>query len=776
MGWPSRTLGGLVCVLVVSVSSPARPADFSSVDRAAQEAVAAGEIPGAVILVGQGDRVLYRKAFGWRRLVPEREPMTEDTIFDLASLTKVVATTSAVMLLWEQGKLKLDAPIGRYLREFRSPTWEALTVHRLLTHTGGLPPLPPTSVIRRGFPKAAEGLARLQLQSEPGAVFRYSDTGFILLGELVRRVSGQPLDRFLSQRLFTPLGMRETTFHPDPSFSSRVAPTEMVRDRLLHGEVHDENARFLGGVAGHAGLFSTADDLARFCRLLVNQGRWEGRQILKATTVRSMLAPIQMGETLRGLGWDMVSPFSRTMAPFFPSGSIGHTGFTGTALWIDPATKTYLILLTNRVHPYGKGNVSLLRTRVAAAVAAELFAAAPKPVSPLPGGEGSPAADGGPLVAPGRVQSGLDVLVAQNFAPLSGRTLGLVTNQTGVDHQGRRVIDLLAGAPGVTLAAIFSPEHGVIGTASGHVPHGRDPVTGLPIWSLYGAERRPSDAQLRGLDALVVDLQDVGTRFYTYLTTLVYVLEEGARLKVPVVVLDRPNPITGKIVEGPLMDPDLRSFTAPHPVPVRTGLTMGEFAKLVVAERRLPVALTVVALGGWERRQWYDETGLPWVNPSPNIRSLTQALLYPGVGLLEGTNVSVGRGTETPFELIGAPWIDGTSLAEAMNARQLPGVHFVGVTFTPSADRYAGERVGGVRIFVTDREAIRPVTVGLALARELRDRYTTEFRAEAIQNLLVNRAAIWALLRGQPLFRLLELAQADLADFLLRRQRHLLYR
>jgi uncharacterized protein YbbC (DUF1343 family) len=455
---------------------------------------------------------------------------------------------------------------------------------------------------------------------------------------------------------------------------------------------------------------------------------------------------------------------------------VGHTGFTGTALWIDPGTKTYLILLTNRVHPYGKGSVNALRMRVAAAVAAELFSATPRPAVPLPAETAaSPAADA-PSAPPGGVQSGLDVLVAQGFAPLSGRSVGLVTNQTGVDRQGRRGIDLLARAQGVTLAAVFAPEHGLSGAATGHVPHGRDPSTGLPIWSLYGSERRPSESMLHGIDTLVVDLQDVGTRFYTYLTTLVYVLEEGARLKIPVVVLDRPNPITGKIVEGPLMDPDLRSFTGAHPLPVRTGLTIGEFARLVVAERKLPVALTVVALNGWERRQWYDETGLPWVNPSPNIRSLTQALLYPGVGLLEGANISVGRGTEAPFELVGAPWIDGPALAEAMNAHRLPGVHFVGVTFTPSADRYAGEQVGGVQIVVTDREAIRPVTVGLALARELRERYTAQFRLELIQNLLVNRATMWALLRGEPLVRLLEMARGELADFLLRRQPHLLYR
>jgi uncharacterized protein YbbC (DUF1343 family)/CubicO group peptidase (beta-lactamase class C family) len=775
MARPSQTLGVFICLLLATLPTSAQSADFSEVDRVAREAVDAGEIPGAVILVGQGDQVLYRKAFGSRSLVPSREPMTEDTIFDLASLTKVVATTSAAMLLWEQGKLSLDAPVGRYAREFRSSAWNAITARRLLTHTSGLSDLPPTSAVREGFPKAAQGLARLQPQSPPGASFRYSDTGFIVLGELIRRVSGESLDRFLSQRLFAPLGMRETTFHPDASLQPRIAPTELLNGRLLHGVVHDENARLLGGVAGHAGLFSTADDLARFCRMLVNKGHLDGHQILKSSTVRNMLMPIRVGEVIRSLGWDMASPFSRTIAPFFPIGSVGHTGFTGTALWIDPGTRTYLVLLTNRVHPHGKGKVSSLRTRVAAAVAAQLFTATPHPPATPPSETASPAADE-PSTPPGGVHTGLDVLVAQNFAPLSGRAVGLVTNQTGVDRWGRRGIDLLAKAPGVRLVAILSPEHGVTGEVTGHVSHGRDPSTGLPIWSLYGNERRPSDFQLHGINALVVDLQDVGVRFYTYLTTLVYLLEEGARSKIPVFVLDRPNPITGKIVEGPLMDSDLRSFTAPHPVPVRTGLTIGEFAKLVVAERKLAVALTVVALNGWERRRWYDETGLPWVNPSPNIRSVTQALLYTGVGLLEGTNVSVGRGTDAPFELVGAPWIDGRSLAEAMNARRLAGVHFVAATFAPSADRYAGEQVGGVRIVVTDREAIRPVTVGLALARELRDRYPTEFNAEAIQNLLVNRATMWAFLRGEPLLRLLEPADADTASFRERRAAFLIYR
>jgi uncharacterized protein YbbC (DUF1343 family) len=281
---------------------------------------------------------------------------------------------------------------------------------------------------------------------------------------------------------------------------------------------------------------------------------------------------------------------------------------------------------------------------------------------------------------------------------------------------------------------------------------------------------------LDGIDTLVVDLQDVGVRYYTYLSTLVYLMEESARRKIPVVVLDRPNPITGKIVEGPTMDSDLRSFTAPHPIPVRTGLTIGEFARLVVADRKLPVSLAVVPLSGWARSYWYDTTGLSWVNPSPNIRSVTQALLYSGVGLLEPANLSVGRGTDAPFEVVGAAWVDPIPLADAMNAKRLAGIEFRPLHFTPSGDKYAGEQVGGVRLVVTDREALRPVLVAMALAKELRERYPSQFRAETIQNLLVNRATMWAFLQGAPLTGLLELAEMELADFLQRRQPHLLYR
>jgi uncharacterized protein YbbC (DUF1343 family) len=458
-------------------------------------------------------------------------------------------------------------------------------------------------------------------------------------------------------------------------------------------------------------------------------------------------------------------------------GSVGHTGFTGTAIWMDPPTQTYLILLTNRVHPYGKGDVAELRRRISAAVGTRFASREAPPVALTPDTTASAPAADGPARPEGPTLSGLDRLVAEDFAPLAGRTIGLITNQTGVDIQGRRGVDLLAAAPRVRLKALFSPEHGMTGQVDANVPNSRDAATGLPIWSLYGPARRPSPEMLSGVDTLVFDIQDVGVRYYTYLTTLVYALEEGGRRGIQVMVLDRPNPITGAVVEGPLMDPDMRSFTSPHTIPVRTGMTIGEFAQMVVAERKLPVKLTVVPLERWQRGQWYDETGLPWVNPSPNIRNQTQALLYAGVGLLEATNLSVGRGTDMPFEVIGAPWItDPQALADGMNARGLAGVQFRPVFFTPTSSVHANVPLGGVRLEVTDRDAIRAVSVGLALGRELMERYPANFRPAAIQNLLVNRVTMWSILRGEPFVRIMGWVDVSRAAFLQRRESYLIYK
>ena len=779
----------IAVVVLLTLTGPsqifANVPDFTGVDEAARDAVASGEIPGVVVLVGRGDETLYHRAWGWRTLVPTPVPMTIDTIFDIASLTKPLGTTIAVMALVDRGALKLDAPLGSYLREFRGRPFEQVTIHRILTHSAGFPALPPNGTLNGGFPAAARALAQRPLDYPPGTGFQYSDTGFILLGEVVRRVSGEPLDRYLERILVRPLGLRDTTFRPSGVMRARVAPTEFQNGALLQGQVHDPRARLLGGVAGHAGMFSTTDDLARICRMLLDGGELDGRRVLRDSTVRTMWARAPDVDGARALGWDMSSSFSRAMAPFFPPESVGHTGFTGTAVWIDPPTRTYMIVLTNRVHPSGGGAARIreLRIRVAAAVGAALFLPPSLPVSVA--SATGPAADEGdtgdgtlpmlPSRAAGVVRTGLDVLVAQNFAPFQGHAVGLITNQTGIDARGRRAIDLFASAPGARLVAIFSPEHGLTGDATTEVPHGRDALTGVPIWSLYGPARRPTPEMLRGVSVLVFDIQDIGVRYYTYLTTLVYVMEEAGRRGIPVVVLDRPNPITGRIVEGPVMDPDLRSFTAPHELPVRTGLTIGEFARMVAAERKLPVSLTVVPVAGWERSRWYDETGLPWVNPSPNIRSVTEALLYSGIGLLEGTNLSVGRGTDTPFELVGAPWIDPHALADALNAQRLPGVRFEPVMFTPTDDNHARVTCWGVRLAVTDRAAVRPVTVAFAVAGALRTQHRDQFRPENIQLLLVHRPTMWAFLRSEPLDRLVGWAEMERASFLNRRASYLIY-
>jgi uncharacterized protein YbbC (DUF1343 family)/CubicO group peptidase (beta-lactamase class C family) len=777
---PVPFLFALAVAVLGASNAGAQGIDFTAVDDAARDAVQSGEIPGVVVLVGRGDDILLLRAYGWRRVYPDPAPMLTDTIFDIASLTKPFGTTLAVMSLVERGSVKLDAPLGRYLSEFRKPALSGVTVQRLLTHSAGFQAIPPPGSVKPSVTETVRAFARLPFDYPPGSGTQYSDIGFILLGEMVRRVSGQPLDQYLTRTVFKPLGLRDTMFNPGPALHGRIAPTEWANGKMLLGEVHDQRARMLGGVAGHAGMFSTASDLGRLCRMLVAGGKLNATRVLKPATVHTMLTRTTDGSGSRTVGWDVSSVFARSMLPFFPAESAIHTGFTGTAALIEPHTGTYLVLLTNRVHPNGggSGRIRELRIRTVAAVGATLFGSAALPVAE---GESTwPAADGPPeprLPTPLEpVRTGLDVLVRNQFASLAGQSVGLITNQTGRDASGRRTIDVLAAAPGVRLTAIFSPEHGLSGEANTDVPHGRDPVTGVPVWSLYGSVKRPTPAMLKDVTVLVFDIQDVGVRYYTYLTTLVYVMEEAARQRLPVVVLDRPNPITGRHVEGPLMDLDLASFTAPHPIPVRTGMTIGEFGRMAAAERQIPVSLTVIPLEGWERGRWYDETTLPWVNPSPNIRSVTQALLYSGIGLLEATNLSVGRGTEWPFEVVGAPWIEPNSLAGALSALGLPGVTFEPLTFTPTADVYARVACGGVRFIVTDREAIRPVTLGLTVARVLRERYRDQFRPEPIQNLLVNRSTMWAFLRGEPLPRVMAWAEMARASFLNRRASYLIYR
>ncbi len=533
------------------------------------------------------------------------------------------------------------------------------------------------------------------------------------------------------------------------------------------------------------GVFSTADDLSKFAQALLS-----GSTVLPALLVEKMTTPQQppTAQELRGFGWDIDSPYSSNRGELLPVGSFGHTGFTGTSLWIDPTTRTYIILLTNAVHPRGKGSAIALRSKVATAVAAAL----PLSVSAreelrwksITGYNEAQTAARHVAVRNGMVLSGIDVLESQNFDPVRATTgkkrIGVLTNQTGVDAQGRRTIDVLAQAPGISLEAIFSPEHGVTGTLdTTDVGNSRDAATGVAVYSVYGAKdaaRHPPLDVLKNLDAVVVDIQNAGARFYTYETTLGYFLEGAAKAGIEIIVLDRPDPITGSFVQGPISDAGHESFTNYFPVPVRHGMTMGELAKMFNAERNINAKLTVVPMTGWMRGDWYDSTGLAWVSPSPNLRSLTGATLYPGVGLVEGTNVSVGRGTDTPFEVLGAPWIKGRDLAQYLNARNISGVRFVPVTFTPDASNYAGQKCEGVNLIVTERNAFDAPELGIELASALHKLYPDQFQMERMKELLLNESAYSAIAEGQDPRRIADDWREPLEKFQQLREKYLIYK
>jgi uncharacterized protein YbbC (DUF1343 family)/CubicO group peptidase (beta-lactamase class C family) len=766
-----------------------RPLDslhLPAVDAIIQQAISDGNIPGAVLVVGHNGRVAYRKAYGSRALEPRREPMTLDTVFDLASLTKVIVTTTAVMQLVQIGKVRLNDPVAKYLPEFAQNGKEDVTVRQLLTHYSGLPPDLDLKVQWSGK-ATAYGMAFTEIPDDPpGSKFSYSDINFIVLGALVEKISGETLDEYATRHIFAPLKMLHTRFLPPAAWRARIAPTQYdENEHMLRGVVHDPTARRMGGVAGHAGLFSTGDDLAKFAQALLSGGGG----ILSALTVEKMTSPEQppAAPVLRGFGWDIDSPFSSNRGDLLPIGSFGHTGFTGTSMWIDPTTNTYIILLTNAVHPRGKGNAIALRSKVATAVAAALTLTTDEKDKlrwlSITGYNEAQSAARRVSVRNATVKTGLDVLEEHDFDVLKSsqgkKRIGLVTNQTGIDAQGRRTIDVLAQAPGVSLDAIFSPEHGVTGTLdTTDVNNSKDAATGIPVYSVYGtkdAARRPPEDVMKHLDAVVFDIQDAGARFYTYETTLGYFLEGAAKAGIELIVLDRPDPITGSLVQGPVSDAGRENFNNYWTVPVRPGMTMGELAKMFNAERGINAKLTVVSMEGWQRGDWFDSTGLTWVNPSPNLRSMTEAGLYTGVAIIEGTNVSVGRGTDTPFELLGAPWMKSRELAAYLNERGIAGVRFVPVTFTPTAATFSGQTCNGVNILLTDRNGLDAPEMGIELAAALHKLYPADFKMERMTQLLVNQSVYDALVEGRDPRRIAQDWQEELEKFELVRKKYLLY-
>ncbi|MEO7028923.1 MAG: sodium/solute symporter, partial [Acidobacteriaceae bacterium] len=926
---------------------------FDEVSALIDQAIDEHKLPGAVVVVGHSGQVVFHHAYGNRKVAGEpgldgkpdaAEPMTEATLFDMASLTKDLATATAIMQLYEQGKLQFDDPIAKYFPEFAAPTGISTTASTATPtdaakgqrpdsyQPGATPQVPaPTDTPRAespthtadpqrarvtlrmllthfsgetedvslkdpwglAAPDRAEGLHRAltsPLKSAPGVSFRYSDINFILLGALIEKLSGQREDDYVREHIYKPLGMTDTRYLPldqacgsfralgaavvwQPNFTNgkntdntmwtrvedyscpppkwmplgllaRIAPTAHDNegnaqtnsdfDHLLRGTVHDPTTRRMGGVAGHAGLFSTAHDVALFAQALLD--RLAGRPSafpLKQSTLILMTTPEQPGHTtgqlteanaansaaiaagtkpaapllapaypalphhdLRGYGWDIDTAFSKPRGAMFPIGSFGHTGFTGTSLWMDPGSDTYIVLLANAIHPRGNVPISNLRGAVSTATARALglYPALDIELSSRPERSAveRPTVVPEPRTSP-ETLTGIDALEASHFSqlvPLAAHhndhlNLGLLTNPAGIDRNRRRTIDILAVdlpkyIPAAKLVTLFSPEHGIFATHdTTNIGDETDPATGLHVTGLYGAkdaQRRPSHDQLKDLDAVVIDLQDAGVRFWTYESVLGYFLEAAAteertyNHRLDIVVLDRPPLNGGAWLEGPVSDPGVESYTDFMPLPVRHGMTYGELAryfnqyKLGADNKPLDAPLTIIRVQHWIRDQFFDATGLPWVNPSPNMRNVNAAILYPGIALLESSNISVGRGTDSPLEVFGAgvppaspqkpggAWFNATTVAAALNARHIPGVRFTPTTIpvVEDSNKYPGhgQTIEVVRIAITDRVALDSPEMGIEIAAALHRLYPTHFQLEKTMRIIGNQATLEALTRG----------------------------
>lgn len=739
--------------------------------------IADANVAGAVVLVGDAGGVRERVALGQRTIGPAAEPMTDDTIFDLASLTKAVATATAVLQLVERGQIVLDAPAARYWPAFGADGKEGVTVRQLLTHTSGLPPGLASRAALKSPTTVLNAIAAMPPVAEPGSRVIYSDINYVVLGEIVQRASGIGLDTWCARNIFRPLGMRDTRFRPGRQLMARIAPTTTRNGRWLRGEVQDPTAAALRGVSGNAGLFSSAGDLARFARMLLNGGRLDGQRILQAASVAMLSTPdsTTAPEATRTPGWEVQAPLipNRYRAP--RAGLLQHLGYTGTGLWIDLVTRRFVIVLTSRLYPDEKGDAMPLRAAVLGLVSStapvlsgqQIAARAPVMADAVAWTEQRLPPASGP------VRTGIDVLEAAGFAPLVGKRVGLVTNRSGFDAMGRRTIDVLAQAPGVRLSAIFAPEHG-LGTDL-DTPFGDtiDARTHVVVHSLYGTRRRMPPDVLSTIDVLVFDLQDAGVRFFTYLATLGATLEAGAAAHIPVLVLDRPNPLGGDVVGGPVSDTADGSLTNYAPLPLVHGMTIGELARFLNDRPGHGAALQVVAMEQYDRSMRFADTGLGWVPPSPNLRDSVALERYPDVGLIEGASISVGRGTVTPFSVIGAPWIDGAALASELNATGY-GATYQPIHFVPAEGPYQGRLCSGVmirRVSMPDR----PGRIGLALARVLSLRYPEHFRLAAIRT-SVGSQTVWSMLRdGVPLGDIEQLASAQAEAFRALRAPYLLY-
>jgi uncharacterized protein YbbC (DUF1343 family)/CubicO group peptidase (beta-lactamase class C family) len=747
-------------------SSGFDPERLAALGTLIHEAIAEEKMPGCVVCFGRHDRIAFLQAYGQRQLLPEPVSMTVDTVFDLASLTKPIATATSIMQLCERGQVRLGQKVAEILPEFGINGKEAITFEHLLLHQSGLIPDNALNDYEHGTEEAWRRICRLGLVGAVGEEFRYSDVNFIVLGEVVRRVTDKDLAAYTDSSLFDPLGMNETGFVPRVELRDRAAPTEQRAGQWIRGEVHDPRAFLLNGVAGHAGLFSTATDLARYAQMMLRMGAGpaaDSQRVLQPTTVSRMTSAYTVSSGVRGLGWDKQTGYSSNKGDQLSDSAYGHGGFTGTVIWIDPAQDLFFIFLSNRVHPDGKGSVNALAGKVANVIAS----------ASITKGSGDLLNRVEPSLP---VVSGLEAVLRDGLGSIANQRVGLITNATGVNQAGKTASRLLAEHPAGRLVAIFSPEHGIAAKMDqATIDDAVDPETGVTIYSLYGRTRRPTAEMLSEIDVLVFDIQDVGTRFYTYLSTMGEAMQAAAEHGKRFVVLDRPNPLGGMIVEGPMLDVGSESFVGFHALPLRHGMTVGELALLLRDELNLKLDLEVVPCENWDRTDYWDGTGMVWGNPSPNMRSLAQAVLYPGMGLWEMTNLSVGRGTDTPFEVIGAPWINGSTLAAELAKANLPGVRFVPIRFVPTSSKHADQVCGGVNVIVVERATFRSVDCGLAIAVALRKLYPETWNVAELNRLLGNKTVSDAILRGADLEELRGLAEEGLAEFRKRREPFLLY-
>ncbi|KWZ39890.1 serine hydrolase [Burkholderia savannae] len=787
-GRAAALTGMLLALVLASPAADAGAAEHAAAlrdaDRQAAVTVAAAmaseiadrHVAGVVVLVGDAEGVRYRLVSGMRTTAPVPEAMTADTIFDLASLTKAVATATAILQLAERGRLALDAPAARYWPAFAAHGKDGITVRQLLAHTSGLPAGVSSARALRSRAAVLADVEAMSPITPPGARVVYSDINYVALGEIVARTSGEPLDAWCMAHVFAPLDMHDTRFRPGILARPRIAPTSARQEGSAHARVNDPIAAAMGGVSGNAGLFFTADDLARFARMLLHDGALDGRRILRRDSVSVLQTPATLDAEgdARTAGWALQPPLVANRYRLPAAGAIAHLGYTGTGLWIDFVTRRFVIVLTSRLYPDATGDAQPLRAQVLGIVSSRTPPVSGAQIAMRVPAMAAAVAQAARLPAStGKVLVGIDVLAATGFAAVAGKRIGVVTNRSGFDREGRRTIDLLAQAPGARLTAIFAPEHGIdtdVDTTFGDTVDAR---TNVAVRSLYGERRRIAPAALKDVDVLVFDLQDAGVRFFTYIATLGYALEAAAAAHIPVVVLDRPNPLGADLAGGPVSDPDAETFTNYYSLPLVHGMTVGELAQLFNERRRIGAKLVVVPMQNYRRAMRFDDTGLGWVPPSPNLRDLDALSLYPDVGLVEGADVSVGRGTATPFGVVGAPWIDGRALADDLSTMHLNAT-FAPARFVPTEVPHRGALCEGVRIARTPGRS-QPGALGLALAFALHRRYPDHFRIDAIRASVGSRVIAEMLNDGHPLEEIEKAVGTQNAAFARERATYLRY-